>query len=357
MENQVGMLLRNLDGPVLVSGHSGFKGAWLTRYLSHLGVDVIGYSLPEEPNSLFQRAGLRGKIEEKFADIRDYKSLYKFIDLHRPSAILHLAAQAIVSESYEKPVATFETNVIGTANILEACNNVDSVKAIAVVTTDKVYANANTGVRFRENDPIFGSDPYSASKAATENVVSAWRQIQREGNKLVISSLRSGNVIGGGDLSRDRLIPDLVRGRTSNTKISIRNPESTRPWQHVLDPLRGYIMALEKSISENENQTFNFGPKENSLMVSDVANIFQSRWPSLNLTFDSKKSGHYESILLDLDSTHANEVLHWVPVWNQLNAINKTIEWWDRVLVDQKLEINCMDEQLEEYIKISTDDF
>lgn len=353
MENSVGTLLRNLPGPVLVSGHSGFKGAWLTRYLSHLGIDVIGYSLPEEPKSLFERAGLRGQIKEKFADIRDYEALHNFIDDHKPSAILHLAAQAIVSESYVKPRETFETNVIGTANILEICRNVKSVIAVGVVTTDKVYLNTNSGVRFREVDAIFGSDPYSASKAAAENVVSAWRHLNGEKNQVVISSLRSGNVIGGGDFSRDRLIPDLVRGYASRKPVVIRNPNSTRPWQHVLDPLRGYVMALEKSISDHEHQTFNFGPKENSLKVSEVVEVFKSLWPSLDTFVESNESGPYESKLLDLDSVHAKNKLQWEPVWDQFTAICKTAEWWEKLLIGNKLAVDCMDEQLEDYIKIS----
>ena len=350
MGKSVGALLRNLEGPILLTGHTGFKGTWLMRYLDFLNVDVIGYSLPPEPDSLYLRSNLMGKHVEEFGDIRDYAKFEEFAQRNKPAVILHLAAQALVSDSYVDPIGTFETNVIGTANVLAISKNLPNVKAIGVVTTDKVYRNENKGVRFKETDPILGSDPYSASKAATENVIEAWRRIPSEFGAPPILSLRAGNVIGGGDLSKNRLIPDLIRGFTQGNKVTIRNSESTRPWQHVLDPLSGYLRAVEFSLENNSSETFNFGPIEKSLSVKEVVEIFQSEWLNLEISYSTTSVSNYESNFLDLDSSHAHETLEWAPKLDQINAIRKTISWWNQHLANKKTAGACIDEQLEEYI-------
>lgn len=351
MKNTVGTLLRNLDGPVLVTGHTGFKGTWLVRYLKQLGIETIGYALPPECDSLYSRTGLTGSIVEKFGDVCDFESLADFVHLNKPAVILHLAAQALVSQSYVDPIGTFKTNVIGTANVLEVGKSLPGLRAIGVVTTDKVYFNLNEGKRFREGDSILGTDPYSASKAACENVIEAWRNIPSKHQDFPIVSLRAGNVIGGGDLSIDRLIPDLVRAHQTDKKVTVRNPFSTRPWQHVLDPLTGYILAIERAIEDNSNATYNFGPQEPSLKVGQVVQFFQNHWKELEVIAPSNLDSNYESGLLDLDSSYASEKLDWRPVFDQYASIKSTIDWWDSNLRDEKPAVECIDSQIRDFIK------
>jgi CDP-glucose 4,6-dehydratase len=235
-----------------------------------LGIPVVGHSLPAEKESLFDRASRKGIIPEAFADVRDYQKLQKFVYEHKPSAIIHMAAQPLVLKSYESPLETFDINVMGTANILDIVFKRDFVKAIIVVTTDKVYRNENAGHIFVETDPLEGKDPYSASKVGAEAVVSAWQQLAKVYGGPSVVSVRAGNVIGGGDFADNRIIPDLIRGVITGDLIEIRNPESTRPWQHVLDPAKGYLMALENSLIISNYQSFNFGPNELSISVREV---------------------------------------------------------------------------------------
>jgi CDP-glucose 4,6-dehydratase len=252
MENGLGTTLSRLSGPVLITGHTGFKGTWLTILLEKLGIPTIGYSLKPLQGSLFERAEVTGRIPELFADIRDRNSLNSFIELHKPSCVIHMAAQPLVLESYNNPFETFDINVMGTVNLLETSFNHDFIQSIVVVTTDKVYRNDNSGRKFIETDPLEGKDPYSASKVATEAVVSAWQQISKAQGGPRVISVRAGNVIGGGDFANNRIIPDLVRSIMIEKKdVVIRNPESTRPWQHVLDSLAGYILALEATLLGN----------------------------------------------------------------------------------------------------------
>ena len=262
MEKTLGSGLKALSGPVLITGHTGFKGTWMTLLLEELGIETVGVSLPPTKDSLYGRLERKGAIKEEFVDIRDFKSLGNVVRELNPSAVFHMAAQPLVMESYKTPRETFETNVMGTANLLSAALAVRSIQAISVITTDKVYRNENTGRRFLESDPLAGKDPYSASKVGTEAVVSAWQQIvDVEGGPRIIS-VRAGNVIGGGDFAENRIIPDLVRGIISGKPVKIRNPRSTRPWQHVLDPLCGYVQSIEYSLSGGKTRQFNFGPIE-----------------------------------------------------------------------------------------------
>jgi CDP-glucose 4,6-dehydratase len=334
---KLGNTLKSLEGPVLITGHTGFKGTWLSLLLEKLNVPIIGYSLAPKKNSLYKRLERGGKITELYADIRSRENLLNFIKLHQPSVVVHLAAQPLVLQSYKSPLETFDTNVMGTANVLSSAFETESIKAIAVITTDKVYRNHNHGSRFRETDPLEGKDPYSASKVGAEAVVSAWQQIAAVSGGPKLMSVRAGNVIGGGDFAENRLIPDLIRGLIASEEVLIRNPLSTRPWQHALDPLAGYVMALEHSLIGSGALSFNFGPVEQSLPVGEVVKICKN---ILNINVRevamNAPKAHLESVNLDLDSSLANKILNWRPQWTQHEAIELTANWWQRVVVKQE---------------------
>lgn len=334
MDLALGKGLRGLPGPILLTGHTGFKGAWLTFLLEQLQVPVVGLSLKPETNSLFDRTKRTGAIPEIFADICNFKAVEKFFEEVKPSAVIHMAAQPLVLESYKYPRLTFETNVMGTVNVLSAAFSSNSVKVVGVITTDKVYRNDNSGRPFIESDPLAGKDPYSASKVGTEAVVAAWQQISKVTGGPKVIALRAGNVIGGGDWAQDRLLPDLIRGFDSRQKIILRNPESTRPWQHVLDPLLGYILALEYSLSGGEEYAFNFGPSNESLTVQEVVNIAINSWPNpVEVLFSSEMTeASREATALRLDPGLASRVLGWSMKWSQSEAVSSTINWWDSVL-------------------------
>ena len=334
MEKGLGSSLKGLKGPVLVTGHTGFKGTWMTLLLEEIGIETVGISLPPEKDSLYQRLSRNSAIKEDFLDIRDFEGMQKAIKKYQPSVIFHMAAQPLVIESYKTPRETFETNVMGTANLLSASLETSSVDAIAVITTDKVYKNENTGRRFIESDPLEGKDPYSASKVGTEAVVAAWQQIVSIKGGPRIISVRAGNVIGGGDFAENRIIPDLIRGVISGKKVEIRNPNSTRPWQHVLDPICGYIKAVEYSLAGGDLAHFNFGPKEKSLSVSSVVEIFKEEFgPKLMLEIDQfDKDRKIESIELDLDSSLAAQQISWKQRMTQLEAIRNTAAWWSQII-------------------------
>jgi CDP-glucose 4,6-dehydratase len=349
MESNVATQMRALDGPVLITGHTGFKGTWLTRYLLKSGIEVVGYSLPPKETDLYTRAGLEGAIDEQFSDIRSITDLEAFVKRTKPQAIFHLAAQPLVLESYREPLSTFETNVMGTANLLEVARNSNSVQAVIVVTTDKVYQNLDSGIRFKETDPLLGADPYSASKVGAENVAIAWQQLPANGVESSISVVRSGNVVGGGDLSDDRLLADVVRARISGRKFQIRNPQSTRPWQHVLDPLNGYVMAMEKALKTSQGDSFNFGPSEPALEVAEVIKVVQELWKGVNFEIVEPEKHPYESKLLDLNSDHARNTLSWFPKYSQREAIIETLSWWDEVIVEKRNVLNVIDSHIQKF--------
>ena len=346
MSTDLNSLKNSLGGPVLITGHTGFKGTWLTLLMESLGIEVHGMSLPPEKDSLYSRLGRQGKIQETFVDIRSYAAVEEFISNRKHAAVFHMAAQPLVIESYRSPLLTFETNVIGTANVFHAATKVRSPKAVIAITTDKVYRNENRGKLFKESDPLSGKDPYSASKVGAEAVVSAWQQIsQAEGGPRFVS-VRAGNVIGGGDMAQNRLIPDLIRGFSTQTPVKVRNPNSTRPWQHVLDPLIGYLMCLQEVVSGIEIECLNFGPKEPSLRVDDVVKTVQTAWGQETLVeFEEPANRLYESSRLDLDSTLAEQSLGWKPVWTQKEAIIQTTNWWKSILIHKidPLEVTMAD--------------
>jgi len=324
-------ILKNSPGPILITGHTGFKGTWLTLLLGELGVETVGYSLPPEDDSMFQRLNRSGAIVERFGDLKDKDKLDAFFTVTQPSYVLHLAAQPLVLESYREPSRTFETNVMGTINVLEAAFRSQKVEAIGIVTTDKVYKNKNSGKRFIESDPLMGKDPYSASKVATESVVQAWRKIQKSSGGPRLVALRAGNVIGGGDFANNRIVPDLIRGIISKETVNIRSINSTRPWQHALDPLLGYLLAL---VNENEDSNeYNFGPDEMSYSVSKLLEIVSINFPNrVKTQVSNNPSSELESQFLDLDSSLAKQNLGWHQAWSQEEAITSTFNWWLDIL-------------------------
>lgn len=321
---------RKVSGPVLVTGHTGFKGAWLTELLQALSLEVAGYSLEPLPDSLYSKLEHRGKFREEFADIRDLDKLTKFISDTQPELIFHLAAQPLVLESYSQPVSTFSTNVMGTVNLLHAAFACGSVKAVVVVTTDKVYENKEQVVRFTENDPLCGKDPYSASKVGAEQAVVAWRQIQSISGGPGVVAVRAGNVIGGGDISANRLLPDLIQAFQSGTVVDIRNSSSTRPWQHVVDPLAGYLLSAEVLLAGNDLPALNFSGNQHSESVSKVVEAAINAWGgnARNLvSVKSKQDTRAESTNLNLDSSKARNLLGWVNQFTQIQAVERTIDW------------------------------
>jgi CDP-glucose 4,6-dehydratase len=326
--------LKNLGRPVLITGHTGFKGTWLTLLLESQGIEVAGVSLKPEKDSLYSRLDRTGKIDEKFVDIRDFESVNAVIRSIKPSVVFHLAAQSLVLQSYVDPRGTFETNVMGTANVLESVSVLNDRSCVVAVTTDKVYENLETGRKFNENDKLAGKDPYSASKVGVESVVAAWENIWKIHESHKICSARAGNVIGGGDFARDRLIPDIIRGVQESSVVEIRNPRSSRPWQHVLDPLIGYVTAAGALLSEANLKAVNFGPTEKSLSVEKVVKIAEEQFAD-GIRFslpNGRSQQQLESGLLDLDSSLAQTLLGWEPRWTQEEAIHRTFSWWKGVL-------------------------
>ena len=324
--------LLKIKRPILITGHTGFKGTWLTLLLETLGLNVIGYSLPPQENSLYTQMKRKGKIPELFGDIRNSSVLNEFVQSIKPEVIVHFAAQPLVIDAYSDPVGTFFTNVMGTVNTLNAGYQNIETKCLAVITTDKVYRNENLGRRFIESDALHGQDPYSASKVGAESAVSAWQNMSKLDNRFPILSLRSGNVIGGGDLAKNRLMPDIIRHLHFNESLNLRNPTSTRPWQHVLDPLLGYLLAINKALETNNSEEYNFAYDEDSLSVEKVLKIVgdfvELSFTKAEIVVNQK---HSESIFLNLDSSRAINELNWQPNWTQESAIRQTLEWWKKV--------------------------
>jgi CDP-glucose 4,6-dehydratase len=297
--------------------------------LDSLNIPYVGLSLEPTRDALYTKVLVSNLEKEIFGDIRDSSVVEKVFLEISPQVIFHLAAQPLVIDSYKNPIETFQTNVMGTANILEAARKMNIETFLGVITTDKVYRNDEKGEKFLETDAIMGSDPYSASKAAAENVVSAWRSLNRVAEKSFITSLRAGNVIGGGDLAENRLLPDLYRALQRDESPEIRNPRSVRPWQHVLDPLVGYLFALERSIKLRAGSDYNFGPVDDALDVGSVAEIACKAWnPSVKPLLSENKKEFHEAGLLDLSSEKAQKELSWKPCFSQGQAVSETIEWW-----------------------------
>lgn len=317
---------------ILVTGHTGFTGSWASIWLREIGAEIYGLSLPPEASpNLFSEARLGDSVKGKFGDINHYATVLTVFEEFQPELVLHLAAQPLVRRSYRTPRETFETNVLGTTHILEASRHVGSVRGVVCITTDKVYKNSESGRRFVETDELGGHDPYSASKAAAELVISSYKaSYEQNGEGPLIAIARGGNIIGGGDWSEDRLIPDAIRAAFSGNPLHIRNPESTRPWQHVLSLVEGYLQILTGLIStqpERYSAAFNLGPTEHEvLMVRDVIGLLQKKFPSMEIVI-SPGTVH-EAGQLALDSSKAIDILGWQPRWNAGAAVEKTADWY-----------------------------
>ncbi len=315
---------------VLVTGHTGFKGSWLCLWLKEMGASVTGISLSPvtDPNH-WDLLGL--DIEDHRFDIRDEESLIKVVKDCQPEIVFHLAAQPLVRKSYLDPLGTWSTNVMGTANLLEACRQCGNIKAIVVVTTDKCYENKEWLWGYRENDRLGGHDPYSASKAGAELVAASFRQsfFNQAGSPL-LATARAGNVIGGGDWSEDRLIPDVARSVQNKEPLTIRSPHSTRPWQHVLESISGYLLLGQKLLTSDKlyADAWNFGPgPEGNQTVKQVLSLIESTWPDLRWNVTNETQPH-EAVLLQLDSTKSSQKLQWKQVWPFSRGISETAKWY-----------------------------
>jgi CDP-glucose 4,6-dehydratase len=315
---------------VLLTGHTGFKGTWLSQILIEAGAEVYGISLKPEKDSLFNLVKKQKLKKSIYLNINNAKKLNKTIEKIDPHLVFHLAAQPLVRKSYKDPIKTFQTNVMGTANTVDAALNCNSITGIIAVTTDKVYKNSENLDGYSEEDPLGGSDPYSASKSACEMVITAWQNLSKLKNGVPIVAARSGNVIGGGDYAEDRLIPDLIRSFRNKTVAQIRNPNSIRPWQHVLDPLSGYLVIGTKLLKgEVISKSYNFGPILNSkLTVSQMADEACSSWPNNNgWEVENLENNFPETNFLLLSSQKAKVELGWENKLNAKEAVKWTVDW------------------------------
>ena len=343
------------DKKILVTGHTGFQGSWLTLWLKLLGARVIGYSLPPPTKpSLFESLELENDITHIIADIRNLDELKRAISSNEPDLIFHLAAQSLVRESYEKPVETFSTNILGTVNVLDCIRDSTTVKGCIVYTSDKSYENVGTKQVYTENDRLGGNDPYSASKASSEIVTTAYRNsFFGKVSSPRIATIRAGNVIGGGDWSKDRLIPDFVRAVINKQKINVRNPEHTRPWQFVLEPLSGILWLAVKMIEESKfSEAWNFGPSSDSkqFTVKMMLKAISTEW-GINESIMEENTNNelHEDKFLNIDSSKAEKFLGLKLVYNLQETITETVSWYKH-FTEQKNEIkNFSIEQIKNY--------
>jgi CDP-glucose 4,6-dehydratase len=338
---------------VFLTGHTGFKGSWLLKILTMLGAEVTGYALaPQTRPNLYDVIGGDRLCDSVIADLRDRETLTKTLKFFQPDFVFHLAAQPLVRLSYEIPSETFEVNAIGTANLLDAVKSLDKPVYNILITTDKVYHNNEWDYPYRENDRLGGFDPYSASKACTELVIDSYRNSffnisNYDNHKKAIAVGRAGNVIGGGDWSADRLVPDIVRALSANQEITIRNPHSVRPWQHVLEPLTGYLLLGAKLLATPVlySEAFNFGPYANdALPVNDMVKLAIDSWGSGSFSIQKKLNQPHEAGLLKLDVSKANNKLGWYPQLNALQAIEYTIDWY-KAFVSNDLQMSTFTEK------------
>lgn len=342
------------DKNVFLTGHTGFKGSWLALLLDILGAKVSGYALAPitEPN-LFNLANVSSIIQaNNIADINNYNSLRFALQKSQPTVVIHLAAQALVKESYLNPVETWSTNVIGLVNTLEAVKECSSVRAVLVVTTDKCYQNHEWVWGYRETDPLGGYDPYSASKASAEFVVDSYRRSFFNKKNVSIATARAGNVIGGGDWSKDRIIPDIIRSVNKKAPTLVSHPDSTRPWQHVLDALAGYLDFLELMLEGGEYpKALNFGPGvDGNKSVRELLIEFQKNWPEVEWKEDCVSDLH-EASQLFLDTNYARSRLMWSPKWNFERAVFFTVDWYRQILESPSLAEHVTREQINQYIR------
>lgn len=343
------------DKTVLVTGYTGFKGSWLVYWLKQMGANVVGYSLeaPTTPNHIDL---LELNIVPVIGDIRDLEKLNKTFEQHKPDIVFHLAAQPLVRLSYENPIETYETNVMGTLKVLEACRT-NGVKAIVNITSDKAYDNKEWIWGYRENDPMGGYDPYSSSKGCADLLANSYRNSYfnvkeyKKTHNTLLASCRAGNVIGGGDWAQDRLITDIMLSVSEGKKVSIRNPHATRPWQHVLEPLSGYLHIGQKLLEEKVEfgDAWNFGPSdEGSITVEEVVKNVNKHWDKIDYEINSDPNQLHEANLLKLDCSKAHILLKWKDVWDSSITFEKTVKWYKSYYEEDKNILTKND--LESYI-------
>lgn len=348
---------------VFLTGHTGFKGSWLSLWLNRLDAKVTGYALsaPTRP-SMFELVHINENVVSIIADINNYEKLLSCIKESRPEIVIHMAAQSLVRISYQEPVRTYQTNVMGTVNLFEAVRQIGTVKVLLNITSDKCYANQERSQPYGEKEALGGRDPYSSSKACSELVTAAYRDsffplddYHRDG--VAVASARAGNVIGGGDWAKDRLIPDCIRAWLNQEVVKVRYPDSVRPWQHVLEPLSGYLLLVEKLYEGGPQFSgpWNFGPDANDAKnVRDLITILAELWEEDTMWEVDKAYHPHEAGLLKLDCTKASTELKWQPRWNLDTALRKTIDWYLTYRDEPERLKNKTIEQLNEYMKALT---
>ena len=341
---------------VLITGHTGFKGTWMCQLLTMVGAEVTGYALePPTTPSLFDMVGLKDKVNSIIGDIRDLKKLKEVFDNVKPEIVIHMAAQPIVRDSYKDPVYTYETNVMGTVNVLEAVRGCDSVKSFVNVTTDKVYLNKEWEWGYRENEELNGYDPYSNSKSCSELVTSSYKNSFFQDKDIAITTCRAGNVIGGGDFANDRIIPDCIRAVENNKEIIVRNPYSTRPYQHVLEPVVAYLLIAQAQYQDRKYAgSYNVGPDDvDCRTTGELVTLFCNKWNEVNGTnitwLNRYDGGPHEANFLKLDCSKLKSVLAWAPRWDVEKTMEKIVEWTSSYMLGKDVSI-VMNKQIEEFL-------
>lgn len=339
---------------VFLTGHTGFKGAWMCCLLNYLGADVTGYALapPTQP-SLYDLLGLEKEVRSIEGDIRDFPALAEAVKQARPDVVIHMAAQPIVRESYAAPVYTYETNVMGTVHVLEAVRQAGGVRSVVNVTTDKVYKNNEWPWPYRETDELNGRDPYSNSKSCAELVTDSYRSSFFTGGETRVSTARAGNVIGGGDFAAHRIVPDCVRAAMDGTKITVRNPYSVRPYQHVLEPLSAYLLIARAQYGDGACAgSYNIGPEyEGCVATADLAGLFCEKWGGITWETTAEKDAPHEAGCLRLDCSKAKAALGIAPVWTIEAAMEKVVEW-TRCYAGGGDAKGCLQSQIEAYLQL-----
>ncbi len=340
---------------VLLTGHTGFKGSWMSRVLVNAGAILTGYSLnpPTTPN-LFSMADVESRMTSVIGDIRDLDHLKQVFEQAQPEIVIHMAAQPIVRDSYKDPVYTYETNVMGTVNVLECIRLNDCVKSFVNVTTDKVYKNNEWAWGYRENEPLDGYDPYSNSKSCSELVTHSYKSSFFGDGRVAISTSRAGNVIGGGDFANDRIIPDCVRAAQKKEDMIVRNPHSTRPYQHVLEPVMAYLMIAERQYEDGSfADYYNVGPDDlDCVTTGDIVTMFCEKWGESLKWINKYDGGPHEANFLKLDCSKLKTTFGWKPRWNVAEALDKVVEWTKVYFADGDIPA-IMDKQIAEYNNIN----
>lgn len=340
---------------VLLTGHTGFKGSWMSRVLVNAGAILTGYSLnpPTTPN-LFSMADVEHRMTSVIGDIRDLDHLKQVFEQTQPEIVIHMAAQPIVRDSYKNPVYTYETNVMGTVNVLECIRLNDCVKSFVNVTTDKVYKNNEWAWGYRENEPLDGYDPYSNSKSCSELVTHSYKNSFFGDGRVAISTSRAGNVIGGGDFANDRIIPDCVRAAQKKEDMVVRNPHSTRPYQHVLEPVMAYLMIAERQYEDGSfADYYNVGPDDlDCVTTGDIVTMFCEKWGEGLKWINKYDGGPHEANFLKLDCSKLKTTFGWKPRWNVAEALDKVVEWTKVYFADGDIPA-IMDKQIAEYNNIN----